>query len=455
VYKREEKRDIVVILNSSARYFLRTDYLEKIWEETVDEYATLENKLESARFDALSRTFYFHDVDERTRTVASVAMLFNMHRISTELNKVTPTPTYSYDTLKRDIEEVLSEKILMLPKDLRGHFDEEKYYPLLYEKTINNLIEEVKAFIPATEQKIIFNRLARVNPFFKSIVFEDSKIEVPEGSSFFREQFIEYFKLYLNTVEKSFPFEHALLYKPVKDVAKEELVLYNFSLTDLIDLVPTVFEKIDEVTDGGFVKKTTTLLIAEETETKNEILSSFIGQGIKDKDSIVYATSKHPSQEVWNAMLRDFGDVENTNIIDLYQSIHTSTAISEIIEDEDSTIIPINTTLFQHSIVKAIKKYPKDTHKRVVLDVYNDLMKYYRWEELFVILSRQVVGFRKWNCTSIVTLDPNLISKDNLEEVKKRFDSVIILLGKGKEVSMVISKLYGGTPIYRVISLCE
>jgi KaiC/GvpD/RAD55 family RecA-like ATPase len=173
---------------------------------------------------------------------------------------------------------------------------------------------------------------------------------------------------------------------------------------------------------------------------------------LRDGDNNVYATSRRASEEVYNALIKDL-EVKHTTIIDLYQAIHTPNPVPEILEDGYRMVIPPTIISLKVSITKAIKGYPKEDHKRVVLDMYSDLFKYYSERELFKVLYKQLEGFRKWNCTSITTLDPGLLSRDSFEEARKRFDNVLIIYGRGKEAFMTISKMYGGTPQKRVISL--
>ncbi|MFH1774333.1 MAG: ATPase domain-containing protein, partial [Methanobacteriota archaeon] len=296
-----------------------------------------------------------------------------------------------------------------------------------------------------------FKKFSRIDAFFGKFIFEDSRIKIPEEIRLSREDFVRYFKIYLGSLEESFPFEYVLLYEPIKEEIRGRLSLYNFSIEDLLDIVPTGVKRIDEVCDGGLIKKTTTLMLAEETKSKNEILSSFILQGIRDKDGNIYVTSRQPSQEVCKNLAKNI-ELERVAVIDLYQAFHASGAIG-IVEEEHKITIPANLTLFQHAIVKEIKKYPREMHKRVVLDAYSDLLKHYEWKELFSILCKQLEGFRKWNCTCIVALDQNLISESELEELKKQFDNVFILSGKGKQASMRIAKLFGGAPKQNIISI--
>ncbi|MHC1582068.1 MAG: hypothetical protein ACXQT5_03540, partial [Candidatus Syntropharchaeia archaeon] len=205
------------------------------------------------------------------------------------------------------------------------------------------------------------------------------------------------------------------------------------------------------ITDGGFIKKTSTLLLSEETRIKREILSSFVIQGIKDLDKTIYATSRLPSHEIINELRREIEIPRDITVLDLYQSVHSSEPVLSLVESEWTITIPLNKIQLQYGIVSTIKKYPKEVHKRVVLDVYSDFLRYHDWKEISEMLYKQIDGFRRWNCTSIIVIDPALLSEEDLEELIRNFDNVILVEGSGVDAFIKIEKLYGGTPAQKVI----
>ncbi|MBE9594795.1 MAG: hypothetical protein IMF19_15095, partial [Proteobacteria bacterium] len=64
-YKETGEEDIVSLLNSRARHFLRTDYLEGLWETAVDSYVEEEETV--ICFDPSGRRFHLGNADEPTR----------------------------------------------------------------------------------------------------------------------------------------------------------------------------------------------------------------------------------------------------------------------------------------------------------------------------------------------------------------------------------------------------
>jgi KaiC/GvpD/RAD55 family RecA-like ATPase len=442
-YKKIGEEDIVNLLNSHAHNFLRTDYLEDLWEKTRDRYVP-EEEVTKIGFEHSERRFDLEKTDEPTRIRIAVGILLGMHRLP-EREKIAKTE----EETKEEIAEILKEEVLMLPEDLRSQFDEDVYYPILYEKVVNKLIRHVEAFIPLSEQEKIFDRLKRRAEKFNCLNFENEEIEIKEGTRFSRREFLQLFRFYLESLEDIFPFRRFLLYEVIREEIKDGLVPYGITISELLEVVPMGIEKLDEIIAGGLAKGTSTLLIAEETKTKHKILLSFIKQGLRARNEVIYATSKRPARQIQGELLIDLDELKNFMLLDLYENIYTEERVYKIVEEEHRIIIPLNIIMFQRSIVKAIKSYPRDLPKMVVIDVYDNFSRYYSPEE------DQIDGFKRWNCTSLITINPHsyLMRKVGVELVKKDFDNVMILSGGDKDASIFIEKLYHGTPSKPVIRL--
>jgi KaiC/GvpD/RAD55 family RecA-like ATPase len=451
-YKKTGEEDIVHLLNFYAHNFLRTDYLEDLWKKTVDRYVR-KDKVTGLRFDPSGRRFDIEKADEHTRLKIAVGMLLGMHKLQ-DIEKIAIMKN-SVEETKEEIAEVLKEKVLILPEDLRCEFDESVCYPILYERVVNNLLKSLNAFVPFSGQKKIFSRLKRRDEKFKCIKFEKDEIRIKEGTRFSRDEFLKLFKLYLESVEEKFPFKRFLLHELVREETKKELAPYDITVGELLDIVPTGLEEMDEIMAGGLAKGSSTLLITEETKTKHKVLLSFIEQGLREGNNVCYATSKRPSQQIMSELLTDFEELKNFMILDLYENIYTEERVSDLVEEKHRIIVPLNKILFQRSIVKTIKSQPKEESKIVVIDVYDDFSRYYRPREILELLNTQIEGLKRWNCTSLVAIDPYsyLIRKVGVEEVKKNFDNIMILSGEDKDASVFIEKLYHGTPSKHIIRL--
>jgi len=223
-YKETGKEDIVTLLNSYARKFLRTDILEGFWETAVDNYVREDEELVIG-FDPSRRRFDLEKADEPTRLKIAVGILLEMHKLP-DTTKIAIIKQ-SLEETKAEITAILNEKALMLPKDLRAQFDEDLYYPILFEKMVNNLIRHLETFVPLSEQEKIFNRLTRKTEKYSSIRFERDGIRIKEGTEFSRDEFFDLFKSYLDSIEDKFPFKSFLLYELIREEIKKELDPYN------------------------------------------------------------------------------------------------------------------------------------------------------------------------------------------------------------------------------------
>jgi KaiC/GvpD/RAD55 family RecA-like ATPase len=292
---------------------------------------------------------------------------------------------------------------------------------------------------------------------------EKEEIRMSEEMRFNRDDFITLFRSYLQSMEDKFPFRRFLLYEIIREDIKDELAPYGFTIAELLDIVSTGLKEMDEITGGGLIKGSVTLLLTEETKSKHNILRSFIKQGLQDGRVVVYATSKRPRQEVRGELVISSSiDMEkwgNMMILDLYQDIYAGSAerITNLVEVEEERcrciIVPSNKILYQRSLVKAIKSYPRETSKIVVLDVYDDLLRYYSWEELFEVVKQQVEGLRRWNCTSVIALDPYFAGEEKVEIIKKNFNNVMRITEREEGSMLIIEKLYQGTPPKYIVPL--
>jgi len=297
--------------------------------------------------------------------------------------------------------------------------------------------------------------LKRRDEKYGCIRFEWDEIRMKEGTRFSRDDFFALFKHYLESLEDKFPFKPFLLYELIREEIKKELGPYDITVGNLLDIVPMGLEEMDKVMGGGLSKGSSTLLIAEETKTKHNILLAFIKQGLRARNSVIYATAKRPARQIQGELLIDFDDLQNFMLLDLYENIVSDERVYKMLEEEHRIIVPLNKILFQRSIVKTIKSYPKDLPKMVVIDVYDNFSRYYSPEEVQKILQDQIDGLKRWNCTSLIAINPHsyLMRKEDVEVVKKNFDNVMILSGDDKDASVFIEKLYHGTPSKPVVRL--
>jgi KaiC/GvpD/RAD55 family RecA-like ATPase len=445
------KGDITPLLNFYAHNFLRADYLEALWDKTLSEYVDDEAR-STVIFDPSQRDFNLEEADERTKLTVAIRMLLEMHKIPDGEKIMIQRKTV--DEVKEDIVHILEEQILLLPDELRAEFDERTYYPILFEKAVNELLLNLKTFIPLSEHELIFERLKRRDELFNCIRFENEGIVVAEGTLFSRDDFLKLFKLYLEVLGEKFPFKRCLLRGLVKEEIAKDLQT-TISAGDVFDVVPTGSKEIDLVIAGGLVKGTATVLITEETKAKQKILVSFIKKGLKEGIIVIYATSKRPFEQVIGELRMEAAELKKFMLLDLHENLYAEDRVSELVEEKHRTIVPLNKILFQRSFVKAIKSQPRNVPKIVILDVYDDFSRHYSPDEIFELLQNQMEGLKRWNCTSLIVFDPYsyLIKKEGINEVKRHFDNIMIISGEDKDTRMFIEKLYHGTPSKPIIHL--
>jgi KaiC/GvpD/RAD55 family RecA-like ATPase len=450
-FTKKRKDDIVDLLNFNARAFLRTDYLEDFWRKTVSSYLD-DTEREKVSFDPARRAFDLTELDEETQRTIAVSMLLLMHKLS-EGEKVA-IQRKSLGEAKGEIVEILREKILQLPEELRAEFDEDLYYPLLLEKSINDLLTHLRTFISASEHEVIFEGLKRRDEVFACVDFETEEIHVREGTRFGRDKFLELFKLYLDAVGDKFPFKRCLLRGLVKEEIRTDAHA-PIAASEVFDIISTGIKELNLVMAGGLVKGSSTLLITEETKAKQRILHSLITRNLPEGMSILYATSKRPYQQIQGELLMELDSVDRVTMLDLYAPLYEEKGVSELVEYDHRILVPLSKILFQRSFVKAIKSQPRNQPRLVIIDVYDDFAKYYQPEEIYELLQTQVEGLKRWDCTTILVLDPHshLLKKVGVDEVKKNFENILVLAGAEKETVVQIEKLFHGTPGKRVVPL--
>jgi KaiC/GvpD/RAD55 family RecA-like ATPase len=432
----KEKKDITDLLNSVAGHFFRTDILEEMWNDVIETYKGLDPELERARFYPPDRTFDMSMVNDKARVTASLAMLRKME--SATKDKEAPVVPFDIN-LKKDSERLLGEKILLLPEEFSKDFKRETYYPKLLESTFNRINEAIKPFVSSEDYAKILKKLVKVDLFFNNLSFDASGVKIKKGLELNRKDFLIYLKLYIQGLENTFPFNRLLLRETVKSEVQKRLSLYGFTQADVLNVVPSGVKELDEVLYGGLIKGTSTLFLSEERRAKNDVLFMFITEGLKEKEHGIYSTSRISSKDLLEAFKRAVKGTDKLTLIDLYLATHTDNVVKIPVTRDGSQIISTSLIQVRQSLVAAIKKYPKEAHKRVVLDLYSDLARYQKLEEIFDLLIRQVEGFKRWNCTSIITLAPNLSNGD----LERHFDNVLLLT----DVSTIkIKKLFGGKP---------
>jgi KaiC/GvpD/RAD55 family RecA-like ATPase len=432
----KEKKDIIDLLHHIAGHFFRTDILEKMWNEVVDLYKDIDPELEKARFYPPERTFDLDMVNEKTRVTASFAMLRKMEAAAGEKDSsVVPFD----DDVGNETQLLLGEKILLLPDEFLKDYKVDIYYPKLFEATLKRINEAIEPFVSIEDYGAILKKLVSIDLFFNNLAYDKSGLKVKKGIELSRKEFIKYFKLYIQALENTFPFNRLLLRETVKSEVQMRLSLYGVTIADILNVVPIGIKEFDEVLYGGLIKGTSTLLLSEERRAKNDVLVMFTLEGLKEKEAGIFATSRVSSKDLLKVFKSVLDPGERLQIIDLYLSTHTDNVVRIPVSKENLNIISSSLIDVRQAVVASVKKFPKEAHKRVVLDIYSDLSRYHSRDEILDLIITQVDGFKRWNSTSIVTLNPDLASED----LERHFDNVFLLTDVA---TIKIKKLFGGKP---------
>ncbi len=441
----DETHSVVDLLNHHASFWIRVDALKEILERVKERFAEEYPEAEEIEFDTATRTFWFPEMSEKARNAIATAILLEMY--SSEDIKKFSLKRLSLEEIKTDIEKILGIDILSLPHDIKKHFEIKKYYPMVLNDTLEAVSEKISAFVPEKENKRIISKLAKISGFFKCLSSGKSLPPMDE------KEFSRNLKLYLDSLEESFPFEYSLFRTAITKTINEKLSSYGIKGEEALNIIPTGIEVFDELIGGGLSRNSSTLIITEETRAKSIFIKSFILKGLKNGDKVIYFTSNIPYYEIKDLILKELSrkSLKNLVFLDLHHTLNTKRALTNIKEENGRILVPLSLTLIQHAIVKSIKSLPKEKHKRVVIDIFSDLTTYYKWEEMEEILLKYLEGYRRWNCTTIIVLNPEIISRREIEGIKKFFDNSLILNSSGREVKITIERLYGGLPKDRSI----
>lgn len=440
----EETSTLVDLLNHHAGFWIRIDALKEILDKVKRRFAEEYPEAEAVEFDATTRTFWFPEMREDVKNALAVALLLEMY--SSKDSKKFSLKRQSIGEIRADIEKLLGVNVLSLPEDLKRHFDTRKYYPIVLKDTLKAVSDKISAFVPEKENRKIISKLANVSEFFRSLSNGDSP---PMDEK----EFSLNLRLYLDSLEESFPFEYSLFRTAITRTINEKLSSYGIKSEEALNIVATGIEAFDELVGGGIAKSSSTLLLSEETRAKSIFIKSFLLKGLKNGDKVIYFTSNVSYNEIRDFVLKELSrkHLKNLTFLDMYYTLNTKHTLTHLLEQDGRIIVPLNLILIQHAIVKSIKSLPKDVHKRVIIDIFSDLISYYKWEEMEEILTRHLEGYKRWNCTSLIVLNPDIIPKKEIENMKKFFDNSLILKGSGRAVKITIEKLYGGLPKERSV----
>ena len=431
------------LLNYHARFWIRPESLEELLQYIKSEFKHIPC-INSVQFDRLNRKFLFGTCDDREIDVISAAILLEMYSLrDTRGFSIKKT---NKDEVVRDIEDILKINVLKLPDKLKVHFDLEKYYPILLRHVVDELGKEMSPFVSEEESRKIIKKLGKCNIAFNGLC----EGKIPEKMS--EDEFCGCLREYIASLEKKFPFEYSLFRTAIVRKTADIVSEYGISIQKALNIVPTGIESLDEILGGGFPKNSSTLLIIEHPVARDMFLREFTLVGLKNKDRIIFLSSEYKYDDIKSAILSELSDkyLKMLYFLDINESIKNVNN-THIINENGRIILPVNSILIQHAIVKSIKSIPKEAHKRVIIDAMRRLSVYYEKEDLWRMIATLVEGHKRWNCTLVVTCYPEL--GWCTDELRKIFDNVLVLTISGGEARVIVDKFYGGIPEERCLPL--
>ncbi|NOZ83077.1 MAG: hypothetical protein GXN98_04620 [Euryarchaeota archaeon] len=292
---------------------------------------------------------------------------------------------------------------------------------------------------------MIMNRLGKCSIAFSKMCSGD----IPERMS--EKEFCDCLQSYIAALEEKFPFEYSLFRTAVVRKTAELLSAYGIRVEKALRIVPTGIRHLDDALGGGLPKSTSTLLVVEHPRARDIFLKSFIISGIENGEHVVFLSTEMEYMHIRDAIISETGTKNIKNLRYLDVSGSPGYPQGSIVSENGRTIVPLNNIMIQHALVKSIKSLPKEEHKRVVIDAMRGLAPYYDAEDIHRMLATFIEGHRRWNCTLLVTCYPELGWCTG--ELKKIFDSVIVLTISGGEVRAIIEKFYGGVPEEKLVNL--
>lgn len=202
-----------------------------------------------------------------------------------------------------------------------------------------------------------------------------------------------------------------------------------------IERVSTGIKEIDNVSEGGFEKNSTNLVIGDGGSGKTIFGVQFLMEGIKNGEKCLYITFEEKKQDFYQNMDKIGFDLEKFENEDKFFFLeYTPEKVKTMLEEGGGVIESL-------ILRRKIKRVVIDSMTSFGLLFENDLEKRQSLLSLFNML-------KKWECTTLLTYEGNTqdskIAPDILE---LESDSIIILYftrsKKERERSLEVLKMRG------------
>ncbi|MBM3234407.1 hypothetical protein FJZ19_04930 [Candidatus Pacearchaeota archaeon] len=181
------------------------------------------------------------------------------------------------------------------------------------------------------------------------------------------------------------------------------------------DKISTGIENLDKITEGGFEKNSVNLVIGNSGSGKSIFAVQFLVEGIKKGEKCLYVTFEEKKEEFYRNML-DFG----WNLSEMEKE--GKFVFLEYTPEKVKTMLEEGGGIIESVILnKKISRIVIDSITSFALLFEQELDKREAALSLFDII-------RKWNCTSLLTLEEDPVKRDAGSSSSLEFESDSILL---------------------------
>ncbi len=224
--------------------------------------------------------------------------------------------------------------------------------------------------------------------------------------------------------------------KVVKKGVKPKVALRKSSKKSKIERVPTGIKNLDRITEGGFEKNSTNLIVGGSGNGKSIFAIQFLMEGLKLGESVLYIAFEEKKKDFYTNMLELGWDLEKYEKSGKFFFLsYTSEKIKTMLDEGGGDIEMI-------VLGKKVQRVVMDSITTFVMLFERDVEMREQALALFSLL-------KSWTCTSLLVYerDPLIDKKQSSRVLEFEADSLIFLyftrLDKERERFLEIYKMRG------------
>jgi circadian clock protein KaiC len=205
--------------------------------------------------------------------------------------------------------------------------------------------------------------------------------------------------------------------KSAQKVVKNKVVrkLKKFSKNPFVQRIPTLIPGFDKLVEGGVEKKSVNLVVGTSGGGKTIFAMQFLMGGIKKGENVLFVTFEEKKEEFYGNMLRFGWDLQALEKAGQFSFLEYSPErVKTMLEEGGGEIENI-------VIKKSIKRIVIDSITSFALLFDEEIEKREAGLALFSII-------RKWDCTSLLTLEENPVLGGSGPSTSLEFEADSIIL---------------------------